>query len=230
MGKTELHQWSSQQIYCQSDLAMRKEFIVLSYDIEKYPFRKVLETQVFRVPNLAELHRVWKKQQNRDVLNYNDNLMLRKLMQDIPDEAMFYKVYHKWVTDIIAPHYGNKISYSQHPKMRVHLADTGSVSDFHRDADVTGRPEQINCYLPFTDVYEGSTVYCETDYDSGEFEPLNLKYGQALLWDGGMLRHGTYANDTNNTRVSCDFRFLFTVPEKVKPPWNAVLSAREQKG
>lgn len=206
---------------------MRKEFIKLSYDTRQYPFHKVLE-QVFRVPRLAALHQVWLKQTGKPVLDYNDNLTLRKIMQNLPDDALFYKVYHKWIADVIAPNYGNKISYSAHPKMRVHLSGTGTVSDFHRDADVTGRPDQINCYLPFTDVFDGSTIYCETDYNSNRYEPLNLKYGEALLWDGGMLRHGTYVNDTGHTRVSCDFRFSYSKPEKVTAPWNEILARRTQ--
>ncbi|TXI15697.1 MAG: streptomycin biosynthesis enzyme StrG [Pedobacter sp.] len=205
---------------------MRKEFIVLSYDIDRYPFSKVLERQVFKVPRLDKLHLAWRKQTGRDVFYYNDNLILRKVMQDLPDEAVFYKVYHKWIADLIAPNYANKISYSKHPKMRVHLAGTGTVSDFHRDTEVTGRPDQINCYLPFTDVFDGSTIYCQTEYNSENYEPLNLKYGQALLWDGGLLKHGTYFNDTDNTRVSCDFRFSYAKPEKVRPPWNDILNHR----
>ncbi len=205
---------------------MRKEFIIVSYDTARYPFQKVLESQVFKVPQLNQMHQVWKKQIKKDKLNYNDNLLLRKIMQDLPDEALFYKVYHQWIADVIAPHYSNRISYSKHPKMRVHLAGTGTVSDFHRDVDVTGRADQVNCYLPFTDVFEGSTLYCETEYNSNVYEPLNLKYGEALLWDGGMLRHGTYFNHTDNSRVSCDFRFSYKNHKGIVAPWNQILSAR----
>lgn len=205
---------------------MRKEFIVLSYDVNRYPFRKTLETHVFKVPQLEQMHLVWKKQAGKEELNYNDNLVLRKIMQDLRDEAAFYKIYHKWIADIIAPHYDNKISYSKHPKMRVHLAKTGTVSDFHRDADVTGRLDQINCYLPFTNVFESSTIYCETDYNSDQYEPINLKYGEALLWDGGLLKHGTRFNNTDNTRVSCDFRFSYREHPSIIPPWSKILHSR----
>ncbi len=205
---------------------MREEFIVLSYDTDRYPFRKALEAHVFKVPKLDELHRVWKKQTGKEKLSYDDNLLLRKIMQNLPDDALFYKIYHQWIADIIAPHYDNKISYSKHPKMRVHLAETGTVSDFHRDADVTGRPDQINCYLPFTDVFDSSTLYCETNYNSDQYEPLNLKYGEALLWDGGMLKHGTYFNRTDNTRVSCDFRFSYQNDPSIVPPWSEILRSR----
>ncbi|UTW64089.1 streptomycin biosynthesis enzyme StrG [bacterium SCSIO 12741] len=200
--------------------------LVLNYDVLEYPFQQILSEEVFRVPNLGALHRVWKKQTGKVKLSYTDNLVLRKLMQQIPDDSVFYQVYHRWVAEVVAPHFGHRIRYAAHPKMRVHLAGTRSVSDFHRDAEVTGRPEQINCYLPFTDVFGSNTLWCENDYGEGNYRPLELRYGQALLWDGGMLEHGTYANQTDHTRVSCDFRFHPKAPELVSPPWNSILNSR----
>jgi hypothetical protein len=104
----------------------------------------------------------------------------------------FYTLYHTWVADLVASRFGKKISYSAHPKMRVHLAGTGCVSEFHRDAEVTGRPDPINCYLPFTDVFDTNTVWCESSYGLKDYQPINLKYGEAFFWDGGVLEHGTF--------------------------------------
>ncbi|MTI29736.1 streptomycin biosynthesis enzyme StrG [Xanthovirga aplysinae] len=206
---------------------MQENFIIITYDIKKYPFQEILAKQIFKVTKLHELHIVLKKQTERNELNYNDNLVLRKLMQQISNKSLFYKIYHYWVLNILGPHYGYKISYSAHPKMRVHLAGTGSVSKFHRDVDITHRLDQINCYLPFTNVFESSTIWCETDYGSEIYEPINLEYGQAFLWDGGCLKHGSYANTTENTRVSCDFRFSYK--GVTKEPWNKILSARKKQ-
>jgi hypothetical protein len=60
----------------------------------------------------------------------------------------------------------------------------------------------------------------------GRYGPVNLRYGQALLWDGGLLEHGTYPNLTGSTRVSCDFRFHPLHPERVARPWRDVLAGR----
>lgn len=207
---------------------MLKYSRVISYDTDKYPFNKVLSTYVFKVPHINKLHIYWSKQNGGRKNSYKDNIKLRKLMQKLPDNSLFYKFYHKWVAEVLAPKYGFKISYSAHPKMRVHLGKTGSVSDFHRDADVTKRDEQINCYLPFTDVFDTNTLWCETSYGLGDYKPLNLKYGEALIWDGGYLEHGTLNNETDFTRVSCDFRFKPFKPELIKYPWSKILVARNQ--
>lgn len=205
---------------------MRPEFIRLTYDTKEYPFHDWLASKVFKVKQLDKLHVNYQKENGSRKLNYKDNLLLRKKMQDLPDDSVFYLIYRKWVLNILGKHYKNKISFTAHPKMRVHLAGTGPVSGFHRDIEVTKSLEQINCYLPFTDVCGENTLWCQIDYNHKVFEPLNLKYGEALLWDGGLLLHGTHANTTELTRVSCDFRFSPISPELLFPPWSEILSGR----
>lgn len=200
--------------------------IILEYDTGRYPFAKVLAAQVFKTPVLHKLHEGWQRKAGRQQLTYDDNLYLRTVMQKLKEDAPFYRIYHRWIAEVVALHYGGEITYSAHPKMRVHLPGTPSVSSFHRDVDVTGRELQINCYLPFTDVWDSNTLWCETAYGHSDYQPLNLRYGQALLWDGGYLMHGTVANETDSTRVSCDFRFQPKFPERVSPPWSEVLSGR----
>jgi hypothetical protein len=205
---------------------MHRRFIVIDYDADRYRFALILADTVFQVPRIDRLHEHWQRRTGRLALNYQDNLALRKRMQCLPDDALFYLAYHRWMAEVLAPHYAHRIRYSAHPKMRVHLAGTGSVSDFHCDADITGRDEQINCYLPFTDVFDGCTVHVESDYGNADYRPINLRYGQALVWDGGRLAHGSLANTTASTRVSCDFRFHAKQPELVRSPWRDVLADR----
>lgn len=200
--------------------------VILDYDTVRFPFKAYLEKCVFKVPRLEKLHVYWARQSGKDALEYQDNMLLRKLMQRLDDEAPFYKIFKSWIYNVLAPQYAMKLSHSQHPKMRVHLAGTGCVSAFHRDANITKRDEQLNVYLPFTDVYDGATVWAEDSYGSDNRIPINLRYGQAMIWDGGFLSHGTVENETDITRVSCDFRFKMLQPEKVDPPYSTVLSGR----
>jgi hypothetical protein len=202
---------------------MLKYAQVISFATDRYPFDKFLAESIFKVPRLDYLHVSWAERTGRDKASYADNLELRKLMQDLPDDSPFYELYKKWIAEFIAPKFGKRISYSAHPKMRVHLARSGSVSDFHRDADVTGRADQINCYLPFTDVFDTNTLWSESARGLEDYSPLNLKYGEALIWNGGFLKHGTFRNGTNHTRVSCDFRFSVKNRHLVLEPWSNLL-------
>jgi hypothetical protein len=184
---------------------------LLPYDTRRFPFAAWLCHHVFKVADLSRLHqdyaRVKAARGYSTTLTYQDNLKLRKLMQALPDTSSFYKIYHDFVRQVLAPVFGCKLSYSRHPKMRVHLAGTGGVSKYHRDADVTGRPEQINVWLPFTPASSGNSLWIESDYDRGDYCPVTVNYGQALLFDGGLLSHGTTDNDTDVSRVSLDLRF-----------------------
>lgn len=205
---------------------MLKNAVKLEYDVDKFPFAKVLALLVFKTRELKDLHLSWQKKTGKNMLDYEDNLHLRGVMQKLNEESPFYKLYHHWIRKVVSPHYGHEITYSAHPKMRVHLAGTGSVSGFHRDVDVTKRELQINCYLPFTHVFDTNTLWCETEYGLKDYQPINLQYGEALLWDGGYLSHGTVANETSSTRVSCDFRFQPKAPQMVRAPWSGILAGR----
>jgi hypothetical protein len=171
--------------------------LVIDYDTDRFPFHRILAAEVFRVKRLDQLHLAWQRRTRRDELTYADNLALRRRMQQLPDDATFYPVYHAWIARVLAPRYGKRITYSAHPKMRVHLAGTGGVSEFHRDVDVTGRADQINCYLPFTDVHDTCTIWAESRYgarDSAQTvqvidDVAERAAGPGCSW-GSLTQHG----------------------------------------
>lgn len=185
--------------------------LLLAYDTKRYPFAAWLAAALFKVPALDELHQHWRQHKlargASGELGYADNLRLRALMQRLPDDAPFYTLYRAFVRRVIAPAFGGRISYASHPKMRVHLAGTPTVSRWHRDVSVTKRPELITVWLPFTDAFAGNTLWIESGYGTGDHRPIDVAYGQALIFDGGYLEHGTVANDSGRSRVSADFRF-----------------------
>lgn len=179
---------------------------LLDYDCRRYPFAQFFRTAVFAVEDLQALHQSHWFQPGRS-LGYDDNLRLRERMQRLPLQCGFYTIYERFVHELLVRHFGGRLSYAKRPKMRVHLAGTGSVSRWHRDADVTGRLDQINVWLPCTDCFGGNTLWVENDYGNGNHQPIAVRHGQALLFDGGLLDHGTVSNDTGNSRVSFDLRF-----------------------
>ena len=201
----------------------------LRYDLAGFPFISVLERLVFKVRPLAALHDHWRRvkaeRQGTASLDYSDNLALRRLMQNLADDSPFFRLYHRFAREIVAPVFGGRISYSNRPKMRVHLAGTPSVSAWHRDVDVTHRSDQINVFLPFTPCFGTNTLWCESDYGAKDYRPVDLEPGEAFLFDGGCLEHGTVSNETDVTRCSLDFRFA-PMSAGVAPPWSRILSGR----
>ena len=67
-------------------------------------------------------------------------------------------------------------------------------------------------WLPFVSTCDANTLWTETDYGRGDYRPVTVEYGQLLLFDGGLLSHGTVANTSGQTRVSMDLRIAPRVP------------------
>ncbi|HEX4610369.1 MAG TPA: hypothetical protein VH092_19420, partial [Urbifossiella sp.] len=177
------------------------------------PFAAVLSRDVYRVRRLDRLHEHLREQNvrqgRRARLTTRDNLTVGGMMGAQPADADFWKLYHGFMLSVLAPLVGRGISYTSHPKLRVHLAGTPSVSSFHHDICVTERIDQINFWMPFTDVVGGAALWLEGDYGKEDFAPVPVRYGQVLFFDGGYLGHGSVFNDSDVTRVSLDMRFSY---------------------
>lgn len=179
---------------------------LLSYDINRFPFAQFFRDCVFDVDQLDRLHASHLCAAGPRAA-YADNLRLRRLMQGLPLTSEFYSIYGRFVRELVVLYFGRRITYAARPKMRVHLSGSGSVSLWHRDADITGRPEQITIWLPLTDCAGSNSLWVEDDYGSQHYRPIRVLLGQALFFDGGLLEHGTVANDSGRSRVSFDLRF-----------------------
>lgn len=194
------------------DARPKAKWIIFAYDTQRFPFDKILQRDVYPVPTLEQLHHhiiTAQSQRNSSSarLNTQHNLFFRRKMQALADDSAFYKLYHYFMKAVLAPLVGCTLSYSCHPKMRVHFPGTPSVSTFHCDVPVTCRPDQINFWMPFTDVQDSATLWLESDYGKADYRPVPVRYGQVLVFDGGYLSHGSVANVSNMTRISLDMRF-----------------------
>jgi hypothetical protein len=194
-----------------SQVAGMQSAWLLNYDTATYPFARYFCDKVFRVDDLEKLHQSSLCTPGSPA-GYSDNLRLRQWMQRLPLSSDFYVIYTRFVHELVVRYFGGRISYAARPKMRVHLAGSGSVSRWHRDANVTGRLEQINIWLPATNCFAGNTLWVEDNYGTEHYQPILVRHGQALFFDGGLLSHGSVANETDTSRVSFDLRFSPSSP------------------
>lgn len=184
---------------------------LIGYDTAAYPFAEIVAAQVFGVPaDLARLHEraaALLGSGAGEPLGYRDNLELRRRLAEVAIDSDLMATYRRLVEEVVAPLFGGRISFSRKPTFRVHMAGTTGVSNWHTDAEVTGRHDQINAWVPFTDTFATNTIWVERDYGTGDYVPVEVAYGEILLFDGGWLSHGSVPNETDSTRVSADFRF-----------------------
>lgn len=181
----------------------------VAYDTARYDLARLVAEDVFGVPALERLHEHAHALLGHEPgarLSYADSLALRARLAAVPRSARLYAAYDALVAEVIAPRFG-RLSYSRNPTFRVQLAGTESVSDWHTDVEITGRDDQVNAWLPLVDAAGANSIWVESDYGRRDFAPVDVAYGEILLFDGGWLLHGSVANTTSVTRVSLDFRF-----------------------
>jgi hypothetical protein len=109
--------------------------------------------------------------------------------------------------DLVPDVVGDIRSIQPLPMMRINFHGSKAILRFHKDREYGQRAETINIWLPVTATYDSNSMYVERYPGSGEFRPVVLHYGQALLFYGTELLHGTLDNMSGGTRISYDFRF-----------------------
>lgn len=97
---------------------------------------------------------------------------------------------------------------SQQPQamMRVNFHGSRAILRFHTDREYGQRDTALNIWLPVTRVYGSNSLYFESAPGLSDFQPVTLEYGQALMFYGTHLQHGTLDNMSGGTRISFDFR------------------------
>tara|TARA_B100001093_G_C26449878_1_gene851814 strand:- start:320 stop:649 length:330 start_codon:yes stop_codon:yes gene_type:complete len=78
----------------------------------------------------------------------------------------------------------------------------------HIDADYNHPKEEMNYWMPITELNEINTVWHETQPNKGDFQPLIINYGEIAKVYFNQCRHFSKLNTTNKTRLSLDFRII----------------------
>jgi len=183
---------------------------LLRYDTSKYRFADVFKA-ILKIPDISRLHlgmlhQKREKEGPEAKLDYRDSRKLRDWISMEAERVKFYEVYELFMRHVICPYFNLSITYAQRPRFRVHLAGGPSVSDWHRDTDITARYDQITAWVPAVDCEGTNSLWVESDYNKGDFQPVTVKYGEILLFDGALV-HGSVANETDVTRIGFDVRF-----------------------
>lgn len=174
---------------------------IIKYDTEKYDFR-AWASSVLGFEPLENIH------ERADLKAYEDVAAQINACRDELTSGFGHckPIYMDFIQSVIAPFYGGVNSYQIPPSFRFHFSGKGS-SAFHRDRDYGVNPGHLNVWIPLTQVRGSNSIWIESEEGLGDFSPIELEYGQALIFDGPNLCHGSVFNDTPSSRVSMDFRF-----------------------
>jgi hypothetical protein len=117
-------------------------------------------------------------------------------------------LFCNFISNAVQAVFGPIVSFQERPALRVHLSGCGSISSFHKDRDWGMDPRCKSVWVPFTDVAGTNSLYIESRENAGDYQPVKLNYGEALIFDSANLFHGSMENTSGKTRVSADIRIL----------------------
>ncbi len=147
----------------------------------------------------------------------------KKLREKILTDGHFLlNTYEALIKEVIAPmmvseykhskyhHLENQtVLYQYPPTLRIFPSTNPpkSMGRLHTDYDYGHQDGEVNFWLPLVNANGGNaTLWSESAPGSKDFEPLQLVYGEIQRFHAVSHMHGTYPNDTGQTRISLDFR------------------------
>lgn len=178
--------------------------LIFHYDTGRWNFRQLV-AEFFGTGDLEHLH---------DTHFFNPRYPGKKNSADVSKElkeamgpranALLDSLIYDHIAGFIGPIKGRQPS----PMWRINFHGSRAVLRFHRDQEYGQTANLINLWLPVTSVWGSNSMYVESSAGASDFKPLELEFGQAFIFRGYDLLHGTMDNDSGSTRITCDLRFV----------------------
>jgi sporadic carbohydrate cluster 2OG-Fe(II) oxygenase len=202
---------------------------ILKFDRKRHPFdskvaecvrRHLAATEISGdSPILSKLHEFARPKDLDDIYAAIYDLFLT---------AEFIQPYENLCGQIIKEKFAGKAAYQRVPSVRIQMPGQTSVN-YHTDEWYGHGHNVQNFWLPLTAVSGTNSLYVSDEQTSlsiteqirGEknsieemnklarraCHPLSMKFGEVYCFNSHII-HGTERNDTDQTRVSFDFRML----------------------
>ena len=182
-----------------------------TYDTKEYDFRGVVENYLVNA-DLENLHKTdkFEKQLTAGSGDYGDQkqALHRRFYNTMDEDPTFISLYRKFVKEYVQGLFEEEIYYQRYPTFRIHQPDNICVFEWHKDKNFGHSEYEHNIFMPITKAYGNNTIWAESEEDKEDYAPMEAEYGEIILWRGARLKHGNKNNDTDQTRVSFDFRVL----------------------
>ena len=187
------------QLYCDNPQ-------IISYDTNEFPFRETVAEMLEVEPtDLIRLHDIHKHDMQK--IGTDQHSLWHKRYYAKQEELMMPLV-SRFAKHMSKYFEKDALIYQVKPTFRVHEVDNLGVGEWHRDRDYNHDTNEVNLWIPFTPAYDTNTIWTESEEGKEDFKPMNISYGQVLVFNGANLLHGNHTNETLTTRVSFDMRIV----------------------
>ena len=188
-------------------------YTIFNYDTEGYPFVRNLNELFFNhgFSGLQWLHLLSDKKYDKlfevgkDSSTVFHKIFYDKYHRGWEEMELLYGVFIK---NIVSEFFLDDFLYQKFPTVRFHIPGNVAVGDFHTDSEFHHPAGEINFIIPLTNSEGTASVWVESEPGKNDFKPIPLRVGELIQFNGNVLRHGNKSNQTNETRVSLDFRVL----------------------
>lgn len=188
---------------------------IYAYDTSKYDFRKFL-TDLYNTDDLEHLHlqsvdyqKFLDKQYER--LEDVETDIHKKFYKTIKAEETYKGLYVSLVKDLYSFLFTNDpyLVYQSFPSIRFQFPENIAVPP-HCDSDEIGRHPlgEKNFLVPITSMKGTTRLFVESEPGKGDFEGVDLEYGEILYFNGNKCIHYNQSNKENYMRISFDFRVI----------------------
>lgn len=182
---------------------------IIKFDIDNIKLKESFKS-LFNIDILENIHLLYKKDNSRELFDkYNDNTTeYHKIFNN--NKSLFEKDYEAIIRHIKDTEYKDEdfIIYQTFPALRVSIPGNLSVGEMHIDADYNHPKEEMNYWIPITELNDINTVWHESEPNKGDFKPLIINYGEIAKVYFNQCRHFSKVNTTDKTRFSLDFRII----------------------
>lgn len=195
----------------------------ITYDTSKFNFYKKIQ-EIFAVSDSLEaLHESLPESKALDQVTF-ENDTSTEFHKKYYKSSLYPEVvelYSSFVKETILPLFSSETSLivQTAPSFRVHFPnntalgkrsdqDDSEIIGLHCDGDYGHPAEEINFMLSITGQSGTNSCYIESRPGNGDFEALNIKKGEVAVFYGNRCRHFNKKNQTNQTRISFDFRVI----------------------
>ncbi len=154
-----------------------------------------------------------------------NSVFVRDFYNFIDTDYIFLYEYINFIQNVIKPLFPleNKLVVQKTPNIRFHLPgcsnigkrDTDKYMDIiglHYDGEFGHPEEEINIILPITDMFDTNSIYYEEHpnsmIDVYHYLSMNLKKNNFFMGYLNKCNHYNKINNTEQTRVSLDFRII----------------------
>ncbi len=182
---------------------------IYAYDTTKHQFLEFFQT-LYGTTELNMLHTTSDEFSKPNIHDIETSLH-KAFYAEIKSNPRFKQLYCEMIRSIHQQFFPDEhfLIYQSFPSIRFQFINNIAVPP-HCDSDDLGKHPigEKNFLLPITEMVRTKRLFIESEPKKGDFQGIDLTYGQLLYFNGNKCIHYNEVNTEDTIRISLDFRIM----------------------